>query len=164
MCVIIAVRFHTCNVLQFVYLIDKNLGIKKTKMSGKLTEFRIKETRGHDNLHINKNNVTGNLNAVEFQDADTKQFIIYFPALQISGYGETAEKAIELAKFSINEYFGYLNSLSPKKREIELRLNGWEFNKFRNKDFSKVYVDGEGELQNFNAVEGKVKHLTIEAA
>ncbi len=133
-------------------------------MNGEFTEFRIKETFHPDVIHINQKNVTGHLNAFEFQDADTKQFIFYFPALQISGYGETREKAFELAKFSISEYFSYLHSLSTKKREAELSSQGWKIDKLRNKEFSKIYVDEEGELQNFNAVEGKVKHLTIEAA
>lgn len=134
-------------------------------MSGRFSDFRLKEnTHNPDTLRIRPNRVTGNLNTVEFQDADTKQFIYYFPALDISGYGETADKALEMAKFSISEYFSYLHLLSPKKREAELRLKGWKTDKLRNKEFSKAFVDGEGELQDFNAVEGRVKHLTLEAA
>ncbi len=133
-------------------------------MSGNFRELRLKETHHPDTIRIHNNNATGHLNALEFQDADTKQFIIYFPGLERSGYGETREKAFELAKFSISEFFSYLTSLSKKNMEVELRSRGWQLDKFKNKEYSKVYVDGEGELKNFNAVEGKVKHLTIEAA
>lgn len=133
-------------------------------MSENFREFRLKETRHPDTIHIHNNNVTGYLNAIEFQDADTNQFIIYFPALEISGYGETREKSFALAKFSISEYFNYLHLLSKKNREVELTKHGWKVDKLKNKEYSKVYIDGEGELKNFNAAEGKVKHLTIEAA
>lgn len=127
-------------------------------------ESELKETPHPDTLHINSKNVTGHLNAMEFQDADTNQYIVYFPAFKISGYGETKEKAVELAKFSIREYCEYLHSLSKKNRETELRKHGWKIDKLKNKDYSKVFVDSEGDLKNFNVAEGKVKHLTFEAA
>lgn len=137
---------------------------KNITMNVKFNEFTLKETHHPDSIRINNKNVTGYLNALQFQDADTNQFVVYFPALEISGYGETIEKAFELAKFSISGYFAYLHSLSIKNRELELITRGWKVGKYKNKDYSKVYVDAVGELKNFNVVEGKVKHLTIEAA
>ena len=78
-------------------------------MKGKFLELHLKENSGNpDTLRVNKNHVSGNLNAFEFQDANTGQFIFYFPALDISGYGDTKEKAFEIAEFSISEYFNYL--------------------------------------------------------
>ena len=132
-----------------------------------MTEMQViehKETFEQDLLRIKGLKVIGHLNILKFKDADTNQFVVFIPALEISGYGETDEKAAEMAKFSVKEYFTYLNGLSPKKREEELISSGWRSEKYRNKDYSKAFVDGEGKLQDFNVVDGKIERLTLETA
>lgn len=115
-----------------------------------------------DTLLIKENHISASLNALRFRDAETHQIVSYFPSLDISGYGSDPEKAMELAKFSIKEFFSYLLSLSPKKREAELRLLGWENDKLKDKEFSKVFVDGDGDLKTF-AAEGTVERITVVA-
>ncbi|MBK7306852.1 MAG: hypothetical protein IPI88_07260 [Chitinophagaceae bacterium] len=82
------------------------------------------------------------------------------PSLDITGYGETRERAIEMLKFSILDYFESLIKLPSKQIEAELHKFGWKQNKLRHKQYSKAYVDINGELQNFNAVDNKVERLT----
>lgn len=115
-----------------------------------------------DTLRIKDNHINASLNALRFRDADTNQIVSYFPSLDISGYGSDPDKAMELAKFSIKEFFTYLLSLSPKKREAELRLLGWKNDKFNHKEFSKAFLNDDGDLKNF-AAEGTVERLTVVA-
>lgn len=129
--------------------------------------IEVKETGkpfDRDALRIKGSHIIAHINVLKFTDADTGQRVCYIPALDISGYGENDEKAIEMAKFSIQEYFSYLNSLSLKNKETELLSMGWKSDKLKNKEFSKTFVEGEDELQKFNAAEGKVERLTLEAA
>lgn len=132
---------------------------------GKFKSFEvIKDIKvaDRDTLRIKENHISASLNALSFRDADTNQIVSYFPSLDITGYGSNTEKAMELAKFSIKEFFSYLLSLSEKKRESELRLLGWENDKLNHKEFSKAFIDGDGDLKKF-AAEGTVERLTIVA-
>lgn len=113
-----------------------------------------------NSLHINKNSgrIKAVLNTVKYRDKDTRQIVIYIPALEISGYGATEEKALEMVKFSMDEYFTSLVRSSAKEMERELAKYGWQHkNKFSNKEYSKAYIDADGKLQNFNAVGDEVE-------
>lgn len=118
-----------------------------------------------EELHINfkRSHVQAKLVALKYIDKETKQHIFFLPSLQVSGYGKTAEKAVEMAKFHIHDYFTHLATLQPKAIKAELSALGWKKGMF-NKDFSKVYVDGNGILQNLNAVDNKVETVTLTAA
>ena len=119
-----------------------------------------------DSLRINRSagKIHGFMNVFKFQDKDTKQMIAYCPCFDITGYGETENKAVEMLKFSISEYFNSLIKLSQKQMESELTLLGWKHKKLQNKEYSKAYVDIDGQLQNLNAVDNKVERLTLETA
>ena len=102
-------------------------------------------------------------NMLRFRDKDTRQIIFYIPSIDISGYGENEDKAMELLNFSVNEYFSYLRGLSQKMLDKELLSFGWEKTKDKKKEFSKSFVDGDGNLRSFNAVAGEVERLTVQA-
>ncbi|HEY5464929.1 MAG TPA: hypothetical protein VIJ95_16825 [Hanamia sp.] len=125
-----------------------------------------KEHAGNDFLRVTKSakKINGLLNVLRFKDKDTQQIIAYCPALDITGYGENENKASEMLKFSIQDFFDYLIDLSSKQIEVELRAIGWNHDKLHNKEYSKAYIDINGELKNFNAVDNKVEILTLEAA
>jgi len=120
-----------------------------------------------DHLHINVRGggikISSNLSSFRFLDKDTKQYIFFIPSLDISGYGETPQIATEMAKFCLDDFYEGLSKLSRKDIEKELFKLGWKKGLF-NKDFSKAYVDGLGELKNFNVELDKVEKLTITAA
>lgn len=122
---------------------------------------RIKETNSTDSLHIKRGHINASVTALQFKDADTHQFVIFVPSLNISGYGETHEKAQEIVKFNMDEFFKYIVLLSQKKRDSELAALGWKQNKLKAKEFSNAYVDGDGELKEFNALDGKIERLTL---
>lgn len=106
----------------------------------------------------------GYINIMRFTDKDTKQIVLYAPALEISGYGETEQKAFSMIKESINSLFDILSELSHNDLNVELGKLGWKKNKLRNKDFSRAYVDEDGNLKNFNAIDNKIDRLALVAA
>lgn len=122
-------------------------------MAVKLEIRPINKKIDQDLLHINhkqtESTVTASISVFRYQDKDTKQFILYIPSLEISGYGETKEKATQMAQQSVAEYLISLAKLSQKQVEKELSSLGWMHSKIRNKDYSKSYVDLSGELKDF---------------
>lgn len=113
-----------------------------------------------ETLHINKNSkrIKAIVKRIQYRDKDTRQIVIYIPTLEISGYGATEKKAIDMVKFSMDEYFTSLVDLSAKDMEKELAKHGWQHkNRYSNKEYSKAYIDADGKLQNFNAVADKVE-------
>jgi len=118
-----------------------------------------------DTLRISRkgNRFAGHLTLFKFIDRDTKQTVVYTPSFDISGYGETMEKALEMLKFSIDDLFENLSSLSINKLREELAKYGWKKDALRNKEFSKAFVDIDGSLKNFNAVDDKVERLSLVA-
>jgi len=129
-------------------------------------KFEIKELHPEDQntLHISNSGGKAGICVYNFIDKDTKQFVAYSPALDISGYGETEAKAEEMMKFAIQDYLVYLTNLSSKERDKELASLGWKKDRFKNKDFSRAYVDINGDLKNFNAEEGSVKKQKLQFA
>lgn len=105
----------------------------------------------------------GEFTAFKFIDKDTKQAVIYVPAFEMSGYGETFEKADEILKCNLDNYFQHLNKLSFSEVALELKELGWE-KSFFNKQFSKAYVDMNGHPQNLNAEGNRVEQIALTAA
>lgn len=128
--------------------------------------LRIEKTSnsGNDEIRVNRDGVSGRICINEFQDKDTLQYVYYCPSFEVSGYGETKELAFEMVESSIEDFFEYLLGLSLHKREAELAKLGWKKQSIFNKRYSKAFVDANGELQNFNALDNKVERLTLVAA
>jgi hypothetical protein len=118
-----------------------------------------------DSLHVNikLRKITGNLRVLKFRDKDTRQIVLFVPALDLTSYGATDKKATQMLKFSIEQYFEFLLNLSHKKIQQELSALGWNHKSITPKDFSKAYIDIDGDLKNFNAVGDTVEILTVEA-
>ena len=115
-------------------------------------------------MDLNKRMVKMSARMVKFRDKDTRQIIFFIPSLQITGYGATDKKALEMLNFSITEYFEYLATIpSYNKLEEELTGLGWKHAPRVNKQYSKVFVSSDGELENFNAVADEVEVLTVQA-
>lgn len=118
-----------------------------------------------EQLHINlhKRHVHARVTAFKFLDKDTKQTVIYIPSLELSGYGETIEKAREMVQFTIKDSFDFILDMPADELRSYLSNLGWKKTMF-NKDFSKAYVDGDGVLRNFNADEKTIERLELTAA
>jgi hypothetical protein len=126
----------------------------------------IKEKVNIEQLHINypKKAVKGVFGAVKFIDKDTRQHVIYMQSLEISGYGETPEKAFKMLRFSLDDFFNHLFSLPLNTTTNILANLGWEKNYFFHKEFSRAYMDSSGELQNLNAETNSIERVSLTAA
>ena len=130
----------------------------QTKVSNQVTQ--------KDTLKVNlaKGTIAFRARMVRYRDKDTRQIVCYIPSIDISGYGSDEKKALEMINFSVKEYFEFLTTLTAKKLEEELRTKGWHHTTFSSKkEFSKVSVSPDGELENFNAVADEVEELTLQA-
>lgn len=134
-------------------------------MSAIVKISRTKKPITEDTLRVNRDTgaVTIKGRLAKFRDKDTRQMILYIPSLDISGYGATLRKAQEMLRFSVSEYFQYLIKLSKKHLEAELVGLGWKQILYGHKEYSKAFVNSDGELKSFNAVADEVELLTVEA-
>ncbi|MDI1234864.1 MAG: hypothetical protein PSX81_11320 [bacterium] len=114
--------------------------------------IRIKKGKGID----------AKLSLITFIDNDTKQHIAFCPALDITGYGSTIDRANEMFEFNLDNFYEHIYSLSPEKQNAELIKLGWKRDAFKNKNYSSVSVNIDGELENFNIEEGSLKRLSLE--
>ena len=126
--------------------------------------FNNKSTK-EDKLRINfnKKKVDFSGNVYKYRDKDTRQMVFHIPSLDLTGYGSTAKKAQEMTSFLLTDFFAWLIKLPHSKIEQELRNLGWKHVEFKNKEYSQTFVDGDGRLQNFNAVGDEVERLTVVA-
>lgn len=118
--------------------------------------IRIKKGRGID----------ARFQVLTFIDKETKQHIVFCPAFDLTGYGSTIEKAYELFNFNLDQFYEELYDLTYEKQNAMLIKLGWKKDKFKNKNYSSVFVNVHGELENFNIEEGtlKLQSVTLEAA
>ncbi len=136
-------------------------------------EFKLIENpeAKNETLHISskiigrarRKRFKGFLMVMRFIDKDTKQIVLYAPSFEVSGYGETEDKAFEMLKNSLDNTFSYLSNLSLDDLRTELNKLGWRKNRLRNKDFSRLTVDEDGNLNGLNAENNKVERLALVA-
>lgn len=123
----------------------------------------LKEIRGsnsaNQSLRVNKakGKISAELIIFDFIDKDTQQIVLYCPAFELSSYGENYEKAKEMMALSLEDYFNQLIKLPIDKIQLELVQYGWKKAQLSNKTYSKAYVDIDGKLKDFNALEDKVE-------
>jgi hypothetical protein len=100
--------------------------------------------------------------AAKFIDKDTRQTVIHTPAFDITGYGETEDKAKEMFNFSFHQFCNFLIELKQTEITAELLKLGWKHSVIHPKEYSKTYVDLKGNLHEFNAKDDKVELVEIE--
>lgn len=92
---------------------------------------------------------------ITFEGKESGVFIVYSPSLEVTGYGNTKEEAEKSFEFNVSQFCEDLYLLNSKSRDVILTDLGWSKVKFKNKNYSKAYIDNEGVLQNFD--EGTVE-------
>ena len=113
-----------------------------------VTKMNIEDLQNHKDLvRINKNSI--HIKVAIFTGKEGDYFVTVSPSLNVSGYGKTKKEA----KLSFGENLELfcidLMSLPKKRIEIELRNLGFKQEKLQHKNFSKMYIDENGILQNF---------------
>src|ERR1700760_552655 len=98
---------------------------KRPPMSSKIVkDDKLREDTMRVNL--NKGEIKFEARLLKYRDKDTRQMIYFIPALQMTAYGATEEKAKEMLDFQVDEYFGYLLNLNIRKLEFELSKLGFK--------------------------------------
>ena len=125
----------------------------------------VNEKINFDTIHINQNKklITGYINVYRFIDKDTKQIVVYAPSFDVSGYGQTKEKATIMVKESLSALFISLLKMSPTQLNLELSKLGWKKNRLRNKDFSNPAVNIQGKLKDLNADKNQIERFALVA-
>lgn len=130
---------------------------------GKLTISNKKVAQDTLRININKGKINLISNLFKYRDKDTRQIVYFIPSLAITGYGANEKKAMEMLKFSVEDFFSWLSKSPNKQIDEELKKLGWKHVQYKNKEYSQSYVDGDGKLHNFNAVGNEVERLTVQA-
>lgn len=119
-----------------------------------------KDLQNHsDIVRINKESIT--IKVAFFTGKEGDYFVTVSPSLNVSGYGKTNIEAKQSFEENMKLFCDDLIDLPKKKLETELRKMGFIKEKLHNKNFSKVYVDENGILQNFE--EGSVESNVLES-
>lgn len=130
-------------------------------MAGK-GEFEILEPKKGQTEFIRINGTLITLGLSIFNGKTGDCFGVYAPSIEVSGYGDTREEAMESFKLSLDLFCEDVLQLKRGHQEIELARLGWLQEKFKKKNFSKAYIDSDGALQNFDA--GTVESEFMEMA
>jgi len=102
-----------------------------------------------------------NVGTMVISGKDGNYFVCISPALNVSGYGETEEEAKESFMENIDLFCSDLMILSKEKIEHELFKLGFRREKYKTKNFSKLYVDDKGVLQGLEP--STIKSSMLEA-
>lgn len=109
-------------------------------------------------VRVNKRRIS--LGAVQISGKNDGYYVVVMPSLGVSGYGTTEDEAQKSFEHNLNLFCEDLLSLSRHEIEMELTKLGFKKEILKNKNFSKVYVDGKGILQNFE--EGTANTTVLE--
>lgn len=117
--------------------------------------------RDGDSLRINRNKrvLEGTLTLWTLKDGDYSVAII--PSLNLSGYGDNKESAIEMLNEAVEDYLLTLIKVKPEAMEADLHKFGWVRNPRAKKNFTAPFIDKKGVLQNFSLPENTEVEETI---
>lgn len=86
-------------------------------------------------------------------------WVSVIPSLNVSGYGQTKDEALEDLAYNFDIFWKDLYGVDLLQRLQYLKELGWEHNKMFKKQLSKVYVDENGLLQNFDNPEEVMRNM-----
>lgn len=102
-----------------------------------------------DTLRFDKGKLK--VRVVIFTGKEGDYFVTISPSLNVSGYGKTKQESQDSFHENVMVFCEDLTSLPKTQIEEELRNLGFKQERFHHKNFSKIYVDENGTLQNFEA-------------
>lgn len=117
---------------------------------GILTKNSLEEKLQHETLRIKGEILTLEVTVVSAKDGE--HFVSIIPSLMISGYGETEEEAFISLDENVETFCEDFLKLDLNDRQAELRKLGFSQVKYHRKNFSKLYVDENGLLQDLENV------------
>lgn len=117
--------------------------------------FNFTEIREHIRIKSGKINIK----VLTASGKDGDYFVNISPTLLVSGYGSTEKEAKESFEYNMELFCKDLLVLVPEKRDTYLFSLGFCKEKFKTKNFSKLYIDENGVLQGLELllIEKKTK-------
>ena len=102
-----------------------------------------------------------NIKVLTVSGKDGDYFVNISPALLISGYGSSEQEAKESFEHNMEVFCKDLLDLTQENRDLYLFKLGFSKEKFKSKNFSKLYIDENGVLQGLEP--SSVKTSVLEA-
>lgn len=109
-------------------------------------QVSIQITKPNEFIRIKGDEVSFTVRVVSAKDGDF--FVHYIPSINLSAYGETKEEAKQSLSHNIQMFALDLLSLSPKNLDREMLKMGFKKERLNRKNFSRLVVDGNGELKD----------------
>lgn len=97
------------------------------------------------------NEVKARLNVIVGREGEF--VVILSPSVNVSGYGKTEKEAREDFKYNMSIFCEDLYEMSVKNRKAHLKELGWIEDKFAKKNFSKAFINNNGQLEGLENVE-----------
>ncbi len=113
-------------------------------------EDKYSEVEDYIRIIPTKGSISMSVTTYELISKEDKDVILYIPTLKIFGKANTLELAKDNLDAAANKFLRKLLKLSWPKVAMELKNLGWEQNKYKKKNFSKVYIDKNGILRDFD--------------
>jgi len=123
----------------------------KPMSEAKFTIEPIKKTdQVNQSIKVDKKKATIKATFKSFNIKDGKYFVAYIPSLDMTGYGDSENEAVDMLKDVMDDFFSDLIKLSLSDIDKELAKYGWNHSKIFKKQFSnRAHVDKGGVLKGF---------------
>ncbi len=109
-------------------------------------------------LDVVNHKLQSNLAIFKFVDEDTKMPMYYAPSVEITGYGDTFEEAMEIFQFNMKELFNHIIRLGKSGFEAELAKLGWKTTSIKYRYF-KTYSDIKDQLNDLKAENNHIERV-----
>jgi hypothetical protein len=118
------------------------------------------ETALLQSIRIDKKGIV--VKIVMISGKEGNHYVTLAPSINVSGYGRNIKDADESFDENMDLFLEDLMKLSKEQRELEILKLGFKKERFKNKNFSKAYVDENGVLNNFE--KGTLKKAVLETS
>ena len=105
-------------------------------------------TENREYLKLTHNALEGKF--LNFTGKSGVYWVSIIPSLNFSGYGDLESEAKKDLEYNLKVLCKDLFELPQDQRDAELKKMGWSKDKVLKKQYSSVYVDEDGVLQNFD--------------
>jgi hypothetical protein len=105
----------------------------------------------NETIHLNANGIKAIVNVMT--GIEHNIWVFYCPSLNVSGYGNTKEEAHESFDHNIEVFLKDMFVLNLYQRIKYIKSLGWKQDKIFNKQYSKAYIDKDGQLNNLEVPE-----------
>lgn len=122
--------------------------------------MEIKKTDLKEFIRIKNRNIHVGTYVASGKDGDF--FVVVSPTIMVSGYGDTEKEAEDSFKENLILFCQDILKLNTEKRDKYLFSLGFSKEVFKNKNFSKLFIDSNGILQGLE--QGTVKTSFIEVS